>query len=184
MSTTWGPFARKSVWWAIGLSIFMIAAGVLAVASHLAAGIRDNILIAWLLILSGCAHVAFGWFARKAGEFRWELILGILYSFIGAFLLYLPFASLTVLAILLAVYLFWESILDFIMGFELRPQPSSRWFLFDAIVTLVLAVTIWKTWTTDTSWMIGALVGVGMLFSGITRLIVSLAARSGAITAV
>ena len=48
----------------------------------------------------------------------------------------------------------------------------------DGIVTLVLAIMIWRTWPASTEWVIGTLVGISMIFSGTTRLMLSLAARS------
>jgi len=36
---------------------------------------------------------------------------------------------------------------------------------------------IWRTWPLSTEWAIGTLVGVSMLFSGVSRLMLSLAAR-------
>lgn len=49
--------------------------------------------------------------------------------------------------------------------------------LFDVIITLILAVMIWRTWPASTVWVIGMLVGFSMLFSGIARLMLSLAER-------
>jgi uncharacterized membrane protein HdeD (DUF308 family) len=37
---------------------------------------------------------------------------------------------------------------------------------------------IWRTWPSSTEWVIGTLVGISMLFSGTSRLMLSLAARS------
>jgi uncharacterized membrane protein HdeD (DUF308 family) len=51
------------------------------------------------------------------------------------------------------------------------------WLLFDVIITLILAVMIWRTWPASTVWVIGMLVGFSMLFSGIARLMLSLAER-------
>ena len=77
-------FVKKSVGWSIGLSVLMIVAGILAIASPLRAGIAVNVLVAWLLVFSGCAHLVFAWYTRSAGGILWELVLGILYIFIGA----------------------------------------------------------------------------------------------------
>jgi len=179
MSTTSAAtFVKKSVGWSIGLSVLMVVAGVLAIASPLAAGIAVNLLIAWLLIFSGCAHLVFAWYTRDAGGFLWELLLGILYICTGAYLLTHPLAGLMSLTIALAIYLFLKSILEFVLGFTLRPLPGTGWLFFDGIVTLILAVMIWRTWPTNTPWIIGTLVGISMLFSGTTRLMLSLAARS------
>ena len=116
--------------------------------------------------------------AKQRGGFFWELLLGILYIFIGVYLLVHPLAGLASLTIALAIYLFLEAILEFVLGFTLRPLPGSGWLLFDGIVTLVLAVMIWRTWPSSTAWVIGTLVGISMLFSGTSRLMLSLAARS------
>jgi len=171
-------FAKKAVNWSIGLSVLMIVAGVLAIASPLAAGVAVNVLVAWLLVFSGCAHLVFAWYTRSTGGFLWELLLGVVYIFIGVYLLIHPLAGLASLTIALAIYLLMEATLEFVLGFTLRPLPGSGWLLFDGIITLILAVMIWRTWPSNTAWVIGTLVGISMLFSGTSRLMVSMAARS------
>jgi len=156
----------------------MIAAGILAIASPLAAGIAVNVLVAWLLVFSGCVHLVFSWYTRSTEGFLFELLLGILYIFIGVYLLMHPLAGLMSLTLALAIYLFLEAILEFALGFKLRPLPGSGWLIFDGIITLILAVMIWRTWPSSTAWVIGTLVGISMLFSGTSRLMLSLAARS------
>jgi uncharacterized membrane protein HdeD (DUF308 family) len=177
-ATSAATFVKKSVGWSITLSVLMILAGILAIASPLAAGIGVNIFVAWLLIFSGCVHLVFAWYRPSAGGFVWELLLGILYIFIGGYLLMHPLAGLASLTLALAIYLFMESILEFVLGFTLRPLPGSGWLLVDGIITLILAVMIWRTWPSSTGWVIGTLVGISMLFSGTSRLAFSLAARS------
>src|SRR4029077_19855626 len=85
-----GTIVKKSVGWSIGLSILMILAGLLAIAVPQAAGIAVNLLVGWLLVFSGAAHLVFAWHTRTAGGILWELLLGILYIFVGAYLLVHP----------------------------------------------------------------------------------------------
>jgi uncharacterized membrane protein HdeD (DUF308 family) len=155
----------------------MIVAGIFAIVVPPAAGIAVAILVAWLLVFSGAAHLVFAWHTRTTGGFIWELLLGILYILVGAYLLSHPAAGLASLTLALAIYLFAEGILEFLLSFLLRRMPGSSWILFDGIITLILAIMIWRTWPSSTEWAIGTLVGISMLFSGITRLMVSLAAR-------
>jgi uncharacterized membrane protein HdeD (DUF308 family) len=68
--------------------------------------------------------------------------------------------------------------LELVLAFGMRPRPGWGWLLFDAVITLILAVMIWKTWPSSAEWVIGTLVGISMLFSGVSRLMLSLAARS------
>lgn len=176
-ATSAATFVKKSAGWSIGLSVLMIVVGVLAIASPLGAGIAVNLLVAWLLVLSGCAHLVFAWQTRSTGGILWESLLGILYIFIGVYLLMHPLAGLASLTLALAIYLFLEAILEFVLGFALRQLPGSRWLLLDGIITLILAVMIWRTWPSSSAWVIGTLVGISMLFSGASRLAVSMAAR-------
>jgi uncharacterized membrane protein HdeD (DUF308 family) len=169
--------AKESVGWSIALSVLMILAGFLAVVIPPAAGIAVLIVVAWLLMFSGGAHLVFAWHIRSAGGIVWELLLGILYIFVGVYALLHPVAGLAALTLVLAIYLFLEAVLELILSFRLRPLPGSNWLLFDGIVTLVLAILIWRSWPSSTEWVIGLLVGISMIFSGTARLSVSLAAR-------
>lgn len=177
-ATSAATLVKKSVGWSIGLSVLMIAAGILAIASPMAAGTAVSIFVAWLLVVSGCVHLVFAWYTRSTRGFVWELLLGVLYIFIGSYLFLHPGVGLASLTIALAIYLFVEAILEFVLGFTLRPLPGSGWLLFDGIITLILAVMIWRTWPSSSTWVIGTLVGISMLFSGFSRLMLSLAART------
>ena len=172
-----GTIVKTSVGWSIGLSVLMILAGFLAIAVPQAAGITVSLLVAWLLVFSGVAHLVFAWHTRTTGGMVWELLMGILYVFVGAYLLFRPVAGLASLTLALAIYLFAEGVLELILGFKLRPMAGSGWLLFDGIITLILGVMIWRTWPSSTEWVIGTLVGISMLFSGVSRLMLSLTAR-------
>jgi len=178
MSTTSAAtFVKQSVGWSIGLSMLMIAAGVLAIASPLSAGIAIDVVVAWLLVFSGGFHLVFSWHTRTSRGFLWELLVGLLYLFTGVYLLMRPAAGLASLTLALALYLLLEAILELVLGFAIRALPGSSWLLFDGIITLILAVMIWRAWPSSSAWAIGLLVGISMLFSGTSRLMLSLAAR-------
>jgi uncharacterized membrane protein HdeD (DUF308 family) len=174
-----GSIARESVGWSIGLSVLMIVAGVLAILIPPVAGIAVLAVVAWLLIFSAVAHLVFAWHMRKAGGVIGELLLGILYLFVGVYALLNPVAGLASLTLVLATYLFVEGVLELVLSFQLRPIPGSNWLLLDGIVTLILAILIWRSWPSSTEWVIGTLVGISMLFSGSARLSLSLVARRG-----
>jgi uncharacterized membrane protein HdeD (DUF308 family) len=168
---------NRATGWSIGLGVLIIAAGTLAIIMPSASGIAVTIVVGWLLVFSGCAHLAYGWHNRGGGGLLWGLLLGILYIAAGGYILLRPLVGLESLTIVLAAYLLVEAILEFILSFQLRPAPGSGWLLLDGIITFVLALMIWRTWPASTLWVIGTLVGISMLFSGVARLMISLAAR-------
>jgi len=168
---------KKSVGWSIAISLLLIVAGVLALTLPRAAGIAVSALFGWLLVLSGVGHLVFAFHTRSFGGLVWQLLLGILYFLVGAYLLIYHVAGLATVTFALAIYLFAEGVLEFILSFRIRPRSGWAWLLFNAIITLMLAVLIWRTWPSDSDWVIGTLVGISVLFSGISRLALSLAAR-------
>jgi uncharacterized membrane protein HdeD (DUF308 family) len=168
---------HKATTWSIVLSVLMIAAGVLAVVVPPIAGVAVAVLFGWLLAFSGILHLVFAWRAGRAGAVVWEILLGILYGGIGFYLLAHPVAGLASLTLALTAYLVLEGILEFVLAFQLRPAPGSGWMVFDGIVTLLLAAMIGSAWPLSSAWAIGMLVGFSMVSSGITRLMLSVAAR-------
>lgn len=159
--------------WSVGLSVLMIGAGALAIGLPLVAGLAVTALVAWLLLFSGVLHLVFAWRSGSATHVVWELLLGVVYGATGLYMLAHPVAGLASLTVAVAAYLVLEGIIEF----ALAAQTRSGWLLVDGLVTLVLAVLVATTWPSSAAWVIGTLVGISMLFSGVARLMVSLAVR-------
>ena len=180
MSTTsmgMPAFVRKSIVWSITLSVLMIVAGFLAIVIPPVAGIAVTILVGWLLVFSGVMHFVYAWHTRGTGPIIWEILVGIAYTFVGGYVLFHPLLGMVGLTLALAIYLFAEAVLEFVLGFQLRPRPGSGWLFVDGVITLILAVMIWRDWPFSTEWALGILLGFSMLFSGISRLMFSMTAR-------
>jgi uncharacterized membrane protein HdeD (DUF308 family) len=169
----WMARRDESTAWSIALSLLMIVAGFLAILKPPIAGLAVTAIVGWLLIFSGLFHLAYAWRATGARSVIWEVILGLAYGGIGVYLLGHPVIGLASLTFALGVWLFVEAILEFALGFRMRPLPGSGWLVFDGVITLLLAVMIWSTWPFSSDWAIGTLVGVSMLFSGFSRLMLS-----------
>jgi uncharacterized membrane protein HdeD (DUF308 family) len=177
MTNGFSTDVRRVSTWSIVLSVLMIATGVLAIALPVIAGIAITVLVGWLLVISGVLHLAFAWRGGRTSAVVWEILLGVAYGVIGCYVLLNPVAGLASLTFGVAIYLFVEGILEFVLSFQLRPLRGSGWLLVDGVITLVLAIMIWSTWPSSAEWVIGTLVGISMFFSGITRLMLSLAVR-------
>jgi len=168
---------NREVGWSIALSVLMIVAGVLAIIVPPASGIAVTILVGWLLLFCGGAYLAYAWQTRCGGGLWWGMLLGIIYLVAGGYILLHPMAGLASLTLVLVAYLLLESILEFILACQLCPLTESGWLVLDGMVALVLAIMIGWTWPSSTRWVIGTLAGIGMLFGGFTRLMLSLTAH-------
>jgi uncharacterized membrane protein HdeD (DUF308 family) len=171
--------STASILWGVLLVVF----GLAAVALPFIAAVAVNGLIAWLIILAGAVHLILGFRAHGAGSVIWKLLVGLAYLVFGVYLFTHPVLGVASLTLVLASLFLLEGVLDFVLFFHLRTLPGSSMFLIDGIITLLLGVMIYAQWPSSAAWAIGVLVGVSMITSGITRIMLSLAVRkaSGAI---
>jgi len=165
--------------------ILMLICGFLAIGLPFASGIGVAIVIGWVLLATGVWHLLFGFRSGSGiGGFLWQLLLAIVYGAAGLMLLFRPLAGLAWLTLVLATFLLIEAVLEFILYFNIRGRVNAGWVLVDAIITLLLGILIWAHWPSSSIWAIGTLIGISLIFSGISRLMLSsAAARSPATTA-
>jgi uncharacterized membrane protein HdeD (DUF308 family) len=169
---------HRAASWVMAFSVLMIAAGLLAIALPLVAGAAVTALVGWLLTFSGILHLALAW-RGGAGPTAiiLEMLLGFVYGAIGVYILLYPLIGLESLTLAIAIYLFLEGALESIFSYQLRSESGAGWLLLNGIVTLALAIWISATWPASSAWVIGTIVGISMLFSGVSRLMFWNAAR-------
>jgi len=157
--------------------ILMLICGVLAIALPWASGIGVVIVVAWVLVLSAVGHLIFAFHTHGVGGVLWQLLLALIYGAAGVFMLLNPLAGLLTLTLMLSIFLLIEAALETALYFTIRGAVNAGWILFDAIVTLLLAILIWSQWPSSSLWVLGTLIGVSLIFSGISRLMLSSAMR-------
>jgi len=178
MATSPSTLLGKSTGFPVGWAILLIVVGFFALALPFEAGIAIAIVVAVLVIVAGIAHLAGSFAARTTGGFFWRLLVGCAYLLAGVYLLLNPKLSLVSLTLALAVLFFVEGIFHIVTYFQVRSSPGSGWLLFDGIVTLILAIMIWRSWPASAVWALGTIVGINLLMSGFTRLMYSRAVRA------
>jgi len=161
----------------MALSVLMIIAGILAVASPFVAGVAVTRIVGWLLMFSGVLHFVYAFRGGTVAAVVWEILVGVVYLVIGGYILANPAIGLATLTFAIALYLFVEAILEFAESYMMRYESGSGWLVFDGIIKLLLAFIIWGSWPNSKLWTIGTLVGVSMFFSGISRSIMSSGVR-------
>jgi uncharacterized membrane protein HdeD (DUF308 family) len=177
---TQNPDVKSAVRWATVFGVLIAVAGVLAIAVPLAAGMAVNVLVAWLLVFSGVAHLVYGFQSRGAGTILGQVLLGLLYAGIGVYLLLNPLVGLAALTLWLAGFLLLEAGVEIALFFHLRKIGGVGWLLLDGIATLALAIMVGASWPSSSEWAIGTLVGISMVFSGLARATLAQALKSAA----
>lgn len=171
---------RQASTWSILWGVSLIVLGMLAVAAPMVAAVAVNVVIAWLIVVAGVVHLVLAFHAHGAGSLIWKLLVGLAYLFFGIYLIAHPVLGVVSLTLVLASLFLVEGILDIVLFFKMRSLQGSSWMLIDGIVTLLLGLMIYVQWPSSSAWAIGTLVGISMIISGVTRVMLSLAVRKGA----
>jgi uncharacterized membrane protein HdeD (DUF308 family) len=122
-------------------------------------------------------HLWLAFHVRGTGAHIWEALVGVAYLWIGAYMLMHPLAGLVGLTVVLAIYLLANGLFELGLAFTVRPLPGSGLLMLDAVLLLILAAMLFWHLPNASAWMVGALVGFAILFSGVSRLMLSLAAK-------
>jgi len=174
---TAGPL-EKILGGSIVIAVIMIILGVLAIAVPHITGITFSIFFGWIILITGVSHFFDAFAARGAGGFIWRMLVSIAYLVGGIYLIFNPGIALEGLTFAVAVIFILEGIFRMIAGFASWMLPGSGWVLLDGIVSTLLGVLIGYNWPGSSGWALGTIIGVNLLSSGFTRLMVSSLARS------
>lgn len=164
--------------WSIVWAVLIIIAGVVAISLPLISGIGVTIVVGWLLVISGIFHLIESFHAKGAGAFFWRLLVGVIYVIGGFYIAVHPAFGLITLTLWLGIILIVQGVFAIAGYFAHRALPGAGWILFNGICALLLGLIIWWDGPRAAVWVIGTLVGVNLIFSGVTRLMLWGAVRN------
>jgi len=158
--------------------VLMLALGTLAVALPVITTLAVEILVGWLFVVGGVWRAIFLARSSRLPGFGWSLAMAIVAIALGAMLVMMPLAGTLTLTMLLITFFVLEAIGKILFALDLRKHSHNwSWVLATAILDLFLAALIFAGWPSTAAWAIGLLVGVNMIFFGVSLIMISLAAR-------
>ena len=83
-------------------------------------------------------------------------------------LLQFPLRGVLTLTLLLIALFIFAGMFKIALSIHLRPLSSWGWLMFSGIVSICLGIIIWMGLPGTAKWAIGLLVGIELLFSGLT----------------
>ena len=169
---------KKASPWLIIWSTVTFVCGILAIILPLTISFGITLIIGSLMLVGGIAHLVFAFHTRSIGGLLWQILLSGLYVMAAFCLLVNPLLSVLSLSLFLAIFLLLERILEFALYFRLRRFHHSIWLLIDGIGTSVLGILMLSQWPPASPEIIGALIGISLMLSAVSRLIFTMAIRS------
>src|ERR1700722_15422680 len=168
--------------WVIFLveGIILLLLGLAAIVLPPIATFAVEILIGWLLLISGIVGLITTFRMRNAPGFWWSLLSAVLAIAAGVVLLRYPLSGMLSLTLILTVFFVIEGVASILYALEHKRELTGRWgwMLVSGIVDLILASIIFLGLPGTAAWAIGLLVGINMVFGGSALIAMALGART------
>jgi len=159
--------------WSIVMGLLTAAVGVVMIAYPLTTATVSTVFVGSALIVAAIAQLVFAFNSPSVGSFVVKLLLGVLYGIAGVSLLVAPAIGVVTLTAVLGAMLIAEAGVETVIAFSLPAAAGRGGFLLNALSSLLLGVMILAQWPSSSIWAIGTLVGVAVLFNGVTRAVIS-----------
>jgi len=161
------------------MGILTMLFGVLAIAMPWITGQSVMLLIGILVMAGGVSRMVWAFRADTLGRGILVFLIGVLTLLAGVAVISHPILTSAVLTIVLAVYFLADGFSELFAAFGLPAgQAGKGWLLFDGIVTLVLGVMIFTGFPLAGTFAIGVLLGIKLLFAGLTMLALGTTVKS------
>jgi uncharacterized membrane protein HdeD (DUF308 family) len=151
------------------LAILMILLGVLAIIYPLFATIFTFNVIGFVFLLFGFLQLFHGFLLSKArlGQHLLTSLIGIFYLMVGFWILRHPVFSILDLTLVIGILFFIQGAIQVIHAFEGR-EEHRKWPLVNGIAGIILGILIWSRWPLDSLSLLGLLVGINLILSGVS----------------
>jgi uncharacterized membrane protein HdeD (DUF308 family) len=161
-----------------GIVLFIL--GLLAIVVPPIATIAVEVLVGWLLLMSGIVGLIATLRMRSAPGFGWSLFSAVVGIAAGIVLLRWPLSGALSLTLILTVFLVLEGVASILFALEHKRELSGRWgaMLVSGVVDLLLAGIIFAGLPGTAAWAIGLLIGINLVFGGSALIAMALHARN------
>lgn len=164
----WGTF--------FALGILLVILGTIAVIFNVFTTLFTVSFLGILLIISGAAQIAQSFLARKWSGLFLALLMGVLCIVIGFFCVAKPTVTAAALTLLISAFLLVGGAFRMVSSALLRFEQWG-WIFFNGLVTFILGILIYSEWPVSGLWVLGMFIGIDMILSGWSWILLSLSAR-------
>ncbi|MDK3157168.1 HdeD family acid-resistance protein [Kamptonema cortianum] len=147
-----------------------IVLGVVAVIFPILATVVVELLVAWLILLSGLAQVVYALGHKGTKNFWVNIVFGLLSAVIGLIMAAMPTVGVVSLTSLMAAWFLVSGTCKFVAAWQIRPAPQWTFMLVNGLITVVLGYYIIFKFDSSVAWILGLFFGIDAIFGGWTLL--------------
>jgi uncharacterized membrane protein HdeD (DUF308 family) len=150
--------------------VLTIVLGVFAMGAPLVTGLALALMIGISLVAAGLMQSIYAFQAGSIGKGVLRLLFGGVTVLAGLSIIGQPGIALATLTLILAIYFVVDGVTTLIASTAVAGGQGKGLIIFNGIVTLALGIMIWRGWPVSGAWAIGILVGIRLIFSGMTMM--------------
>lgn len=159
------------------VGITLVVFGILLLLSPVAAGELVVMLVALVLVLTGLAQVFQAFRAQNRAEVLVTGFLGIVVAGLGVMVWFNPEIGSGFLTALLMIFFVTHGLWKMTTAWRFRGLRGWGWLMASGLLSLILVYLLWAQWPLAGAWAIGVFIGLDLVLSGISMIILSLATR-------
>src|ERR1700722_5958678 len=160
--------------------IILVVLGLAAIVLPPIAGLATAVVLGWLFLFGGIVGLVATFGQRNAPGFWWSLLSAAVAVLAGGVLLANPVQGVATLTYVLIAFFVIDGVLIIVMAFEHRRELSGRWewMMLGGVMDLVLAAIIVAGLPGTLAWALGLLVGIDLVFGGMSLIAMANSARN------
>ncbi len=175
-----GVFAHlRAKWgWFVGLGLASTILGVLALGLTVSATLASVLIVGSFMVLIGAAEILIGLRARSWSRVVFWELAGLLYLVAGSFAIFDPVPASFLITLLLGAGLLATGAVRIMLGLQMHGSTPKGPLLLAGVVTGLLGLVIVIGWPGNSLMVLGTLLGIDLIFYGISWLIFGLGLRA------
>jgi uncharacterized membrane protein HdeD (DUF308 family) len=177
VDTAAAPLGRR--WgWLLALGIVEIIAGGVAIAVPVIASFAAVAIFGAALLVTAILQLVHAFQVRAWPRSAWYGLGGLFYAIAGLLVVAFPLGGALTLAVLLGILFLADGTLRVAFGMSVRPVVGWAWLVAGGIGSLLVGVILLLGWPATALWATGLLLGINLIFTGLTRITLALASRT------
>jgi len=168
--------AHRKLYLFAGIALILV--GMVAIAFPHVSTLAAAIFIGWLLLIGGVVQGAHAFSLGSIGARLWGSLLALISILAGVWVILNPLLGAVALTIILSAYFFADGITRIIAAFRFRPLNGWIFVALSGVVSAFFGIFLFLIVPEAGDWVIGLMVGVNLVMTGATLLMLSASAKS------
>jgi uncharacterized membrane protein HdeD (DUF308 family) len=159
--------------WLTVAGVLSLLAGIAAIVLPAIASVATAIFVGWLLVFASGLYLVDAFSTHDGRRIALRLLMAALSFVAGVYLLVAPLDGAFTLTVVLAMWFLAVGVARIAAGIADRGTPGAGMLVLSGVLSLVLGLLIALQLPESSTWAVGLVVGVDLLFTG--TLLLSLA---------